>query len=49
MIYIIMIPLQVCVSFAAAVLIGLPLILLSPKLDECADSTVLADWQFCET
>ena len=49
MIYVLLIPLQVWVPFAVAACNQLALFLLSSSPDEWADSTVLADWQFCES
>ena len=49
MIYVLLIPLQVCVTFVVAVCNQFACFLLSSTPDECADSAVLADWQFCES
>ena len=49
MIYVLLIPLQICLSFAGAVCNQLALFLLSYTTNEYADSTVLGDRQICES
>ena len=49
MVYFLPIPLQVCVSFAVVVCNQFALFLSSYTTDNCADSTVMANWQFCES
>ena len=49
MIYVLLIPLQICLSFAAAVCNQFALFLLSYTTNEYADSTVLSDWQFSDS
>ena len=44
-----LIPLQICLSFAAAVCNQFALFLLSYTTNEYADSTVLGDWQFSDS
>ena len=45
----VLIPLQVCVTFAVAVCNQFALFLLIYTTEECADSAVFANWQFCES